>query len=139
MEPGSPFYDPAHPEDSWQPFGPLVNVVLDDYDTYLFHSGLDPDQSSALLSGTLPASALTNAQLQQAAFLLPDIQIALQSPTPQPIILGMRPDDMGIGMFYQSAFRGQELSLERIRLAIAPPPLGDSTGPEKGREEGAQP
>lgn len=139
VEPGSRFYDPAHPEDSWQPFGPITNVVLDDYDTYLFHSGLDPDLSGELLSGTLPASALTSAQLQQAAFLLPDIQIALQSQPPQPLLLGMSPDDMGIGMFYQSAFRGQELSLERIRLAIIPAQSGINIAPEKGQPEGPLP
>ena len=92
---------------------------MDDYHTYLFHSGLSPEQADALLAGDLPVSALSPLQARQAAYLLPDLQVAFES-QPQ-IVLALRPepgfDQMQLGPKGSPA---ASLPLQRIRLAVPP-------------------
>ena len=103
-----------------RPFSQIADIILDDYHTYLFHSGLTSDQADALLSGGLPVSALSTTQAQQAAYLLPDLQVTFQN-QPQTLI-GLRPepgfDQVQLG---PDGAPAASLTLQRIRLAVSAP------------------
>ncbi len=119
------------PTSTAQPFSQIANIILDDYHTYLFHSGLAPEQADALLAGSLPVSALSGTQAQQAAYLLPDLQVTFQN-QPQ-TLLGLRPepgfDQVQLG---PTGSPDAALSLHRLRLAVSAPnnaPNGESAAP----------
>ena len=122
VERGSKAYESKSPESAWKPLEPVADAVLSDYGTYLLQSGLTSDQNSALLSGTLPASALSTAQLQQAAFLLPELQVAMQSQAPQPVLLGLRPESAA--NVYLTSHAPRTLDIQRIRFVVVPPAGG---------------
>ena len=109
------------PTSTAYPFDQIADIILDDYHTYLFHSGLTPNQADPLLSGGLPVSALSPLQARQAAYLLPDLQVAFQN-QPQ-IVLSLRPEPSFAQV--QLSPRGlppASLPLQRIRLTTSAPP-----------------
>ncbi len=119
------------PKSTVRPFDKTADLILDDYHTYLFHSGLDSEQAEALVSDGLPVSALNVTQAQQAAYLLPELQVALQN-QPQPL-LRLRPepgfDQVQLG---SSGSPDAALPLQRLRLTVSSPgdgPNGDSASP----------
>jgi len=119
------------PTSTAQPFSQIANIILDDYHTYLFHSGLAPEQADALLSGSLPVSALSGTQAQQAAYLLPDLQVTFEN-QPQ-TLLGLRPepgfDQVQLG---PSGSPASALALQRLRLVVSASgdaPSSDSASP----------
>ena len=114
-----------------RPFDQIADIILDDYHTYLFHSGLNPMQADALLSGGLPVSALSGPQAQQAAFLLPDLQVTFQN-QPQ-TLLALHPEPgSGPVQLGPTGFPAASLPLQRLRLAVSAPgamPNADGTSP----------
>lgn len=121
----------SQPTSTAQPFSQIANIILDDYHTYLFHSGLAPEQADALLAGSLPVSALSGTQAQQAAYLLPDLQVTFEN-QPQ-TLLSLRPepgfDQVQLG---PSGSPDAALPLQRLRLTVTSSgggPNGDSAAP----------
>lgn len=114
-----------------RPFDHIADIILDDYHTYLFHSGLTSDRADAMLSGSLPVSALSSTQAQQAAYLLPDLQVRFEN-QPQTLI-GLRPEPgFGQAQLSPSGSPAASLPLQRLRLAVSAPnntPNGDSASP----------
>lgn len=119
------------PTSTARPFDQIAGIVLDDYHTYLFHSGLSLLQAQALLLGELPVSVLSGTQAQQAAYLLPDLQVTFQN-QPQTLI-GLRPEPgSDQAQLSPIGFPAASLPLQRIRLAVSAPnntPNGDSASP----------
>ena len=118
------------PTSTARPFDQIADIILDDYHTYLFHSGLSPLQADALLADGLPVSALNDVQASQAAYLLPELQLA--SPN-QPLLLRLRPepgfDQVQLGPVGSPA---AALPLQRLRLTVPASnnaPSGDSASP----------
>ena len=113
----------SDPTSTVHPFDQIAGIILDDYHTYLFHSGLTPEQAEALLGDGLSVSALSDIQAKQAVFLLPDLQVATQSQF-QPPLLHLSPesnslfDQMQLGPI---GFPAAALPLHRIRLAVSAP------------------
>ncbi len=119
------------PTSTARPFDKIADIILDDYHTCLFHSGLDSQQAEALVSDGLPVSALSATQAQQAAYLLPELQVELQN-QPQPL-LRLRPkpgfDQVQLGL---SGSPDAALPLQRLRLTVTSSgggPNGDSAAP----------
>lgn len=118
------------PTSTARPFDLIADIILDDYHTYLFHSGLNSMQADALVSGGLPISTLTDSQAQQATYLLPELQIVSLN---QPPLLRLRSepgfDQVQLGPV---GFPAGALPLHRLRLTISAPdtvPSGDSASP----------
>ncbi len=114
-----------------QPFNQIANIIFDDYHTYLFHSGLTQEQAEALLGNGLPVSALNGTQAQQAAYLLPDLQVTFEN-QPQ-TLLSLRPEhgfaQVQLG---PSGSPDAALPLHRVRLTVSSPgdgPNSDSASP----------
>lgn len=114
-------FDFGHPRHTWRPFALIAENVLTEYNTARFYAGLNQTQVTALLNGNLSVAQLNPDQLQQAMFVLPDLQLAVGSRPPETIRLGLRTElDSDFMLIGFNAYPGQPKPPIRIVMTVTP-------------------
>ena len=92
LQPGEamlPGFDPFAAATRQAPFWGATDLLKSFSHTVHLYGNLDDAGRTALLEGRLPASALNEAQLAQAASLTPTLPQALQNSPPESVLLGL--------------------------------------------------
>jgi hypothetical protein len=84
-----PSFNARHYPGGEYPLWKEASYILRHLHLVLFYAGLSEDNRMALLENRLSLPQLTPGQVQQAQYMLPDLQLLLQRTAPETIVLGM--------------------------------------------------